>query len=413
VFGVARGDLRFPSIASRAEDAFRAEDYVRAARVLSAAPGAFLRALDRMLRGATGAQQEEIVTLATVAMKSASGRVLLSLREHLMNRFTPDAARVFVGRTKRAWVTPDERAPLQMGPVSRLADAIDGELIDRMPVSSHLVVDPAVLDMALPLSGKASAAGFEVLPRGSRSHIVAEPGDSLRFFTYWREEARRTDYDLSLLMLGEDFSHAGFVSWTNYSDEGVFYSGDIVASPNGATEFIDVRLDMVRPEVHYLVPQVNIYCGESFEEVAESMFGWMLRNEEQRGMPFEARTVRTRSEMRGTGQVALPIVFARNDDGTWSAVWTHLYLQGQTGFNRVEGNRLSTGLLAQGIVGRRYLNMEYLLALRSRVAAKAELWTPGMKLDGPVTFVGREAPEGLPEGSEVFAGDRLTELIPG
>jgi hypothetical protein len=414
VFAVARGDLKAPSIAARAEAAFRAGNPARAARVLSAAPGLLLRSLDRLLRDADYASQDEIVAQAAVAMKSASGRVLLSLREHLVNRATSvRGARVFVGRSKRAWVTPDERGRLAYSSVSRLVSAIDTELLERLPSVGHLVVDPEVLGMALPLSGKASAAGFAVLPRGSRSRIEAVAGDELRFFVYWREQSDRTDYDLSLLMLDGDFNQSGFVSWTNYSDKGMVYSGDIVESRYGATEFIDVQLDMVRSEVRYLVPQVNIYAGESFEDVAESMFGWMLRNKEQRGMPFEAKTVRTRSEMRGAGQVALPIMFVRNSDDTWSAVWTHLYLKGQAGFNRVESNRLSTGLLARGIVSREYLTMEYLANLLSEKADQADLWVPGMKLDGPVTFVGREAPDGLPEGSDVFAGERLSELLPG
>jgi hypothetical protein len=32
--------------------------------------------------------------------------------------------------------------------------------------------------------------------------------------------------------------------------------------------------------------------------------------------------------------------------------------------------------------------------------------------DEPVTFIGIEAPEGLPDGSETYTLDRLSELIP-
>lgn len=96
-------------------------------------------------------------------------------------------------------------------------------------------------------------------------------------------------------------------------------TGDVTEAENGATEFIDVPL--AAAAARYVVPQVNIYSGEWFDEVAESMFGYMTRARAQRGMPFEARTVRTRSDMRGTGRVALPVVFARGDDRVWTAKW--------------------------------------------------------------------------------------------
>ena len=51
----------------------------------------------------------------------------------------------------------------------------------------------------------------------------------------------------------------------------------------------------------FIVPQVNIYSGEGFEEVEESFFGFMLRDGEQKGRPFEPRTVRMKSELRGLG----------------------------------------------------------------------------------------------------------------
>ena len=57
VFAVARGEERFPSLASRAEQAFREGETARAARRLADAPGLLFRSLDRLLRGATAADR--------------------------------------------------------------------------------------------------------------------------------------------------------------------------------------------------------------------------------------------------------------------------------------------------------------------------------------------------------------------
>jgi hypothetical protein len=406
VFAVARGERTARSLAGRAELAFAAGEVGRAAAVLAHAPGRLLRSLDRLLRHAGDpAELDAVLDTVTPVIGGVSGRVLCSVREHLANRAVPDAARVFTTRGRRGWVTPDTRAPLPPDVIERVGALIDAELAGRLPVYERLVVDPAVLDVALPLSGKATEDGLAVLPRGSRSRV---DGEVLRFFTYWRQNSVRTDFDLSTLLLDDDFAYAGHASWTRYREGDMVYSGDITEAPAGATEFIDIPLDTV--EASYLVPTVNVYAGEGFDRVAESMFGWMTRDRDQRGAPFEARTVRTRSDLRGTGRVALPIVFARGADGTWTATWLHLYLTGWPNFNSVETNRLSTGVLARGLVDREYLTVRYLVDLL-RAESVVE-WAPGLRFDKPVTFLGPHRPEGLPEGSTVITLDRLNQLIP-
>ena len=298
-----------------------------------------------------------------------------------------------------------QRPPLPAGLVAELSARLDAEISARLPALERpLLVDPEVLDVALPLSGKATEGGFAVLPRGSRASVS---GELLRFFTYWRQTSRRTDYDLSVLLLDDEFHTAGQVSWTNYRHDGVVHSGDITEAPDGATEFIDVPLTLGG---RYVVPQVYIYAGESFDEVAESMFGYQIRTPDQGGAPFEARTVRARSQLRGQGRIALPMVFAKGEHG-WQAVWLHLYLGGRPSFNRVEDNTFTTADQVRALMERRYLTISYLVD-RWRARAEVTMWD-GRLPDEPVTFIGIEAPEGLPAGSETYTLDRLSELIPG
>jgi hypothetical protein len=405
VFAVARGERKVHNLAGRAEQAIRAGSAGRAASVLSAAPGQLLRSADRLLRSAAGEERDVVVGKVGGALGSASGRVLLSLREHFANRLTPVSVRMYVNRSRRAWIGRDERPPLPADLVAELSSLLDAEIGARLPEPARpLLVDPDVLGVALPLSGKAAEGGFAVLPRGSRAPVT---GELLRFFTYWRQTSRRTDYDLSVLLLDERFHTAGQVSWTNYHHDGAVHSGDITEAKNGATEFIDVPLTIAGK---YVVPQVNIYAGESFDDVAESMFGYQTRALDQRGAPFDARTVRARSQMRGGGRVALPMVFANGERG-WEAVWLHLYLPGMPAFNQVEENRFNTSDRVRALVERRYLTVSYLVDLW-RERAEVTVWD-GRLPDEPVTFVGIEAPEGLPPGSDAITLDRLTELIPG
>jgi hypothetical protein len=116
-----------------------------------------------------------------------------------------------------------------------------------------------------------------------------------------------------------------------------------------------------------------------------------------------------KSELRGPGRVALPMVFMRGDDGRWRAKWMHLHLRGGMEFNRVEGNRVTTSMLVRGIVERRFLTVGYLKDLVD--AEKTSLWD-GTAPDGPVTYIGLDRPEGLHADSRVFTPENLGDLIP-
>ncbi|WP_405833572.1 hypothetical protein [Streptomyces sp. NBC_01176] len=409
VFAVARGEKEARSFDSRVEKLLDEFDVLGAVRLLRSAPGKLFRALDLLLR--IGADQEErdaVVAAAVEAAPAVSGRVVLSVREHFHNRERETGEpRIFVNRRGRAWTTPDHRPTVPAADRDRLIAALDAELRRRLPAPGRLLLDPDVLDVALPLSGRASAAGLGVLPRGS---VSAVDGEQLRFFVYWKEAEERTDYDFSALLLHTDYSTDAWLSYTSLRAVGGEHSGDVTEAPDGASEFISLSLDRVRSA--FIVPQVNIYAGESFEEVEESFFGFMLRDGEQKGRPFEPRTVRMKSELRGVGRVALPLVFRREDDGRWRAKWLHLYLKGISSANRVEENRVSVSKVVRAVVEREHLTVRYLTDLMSGDATAVDLWDGGVP-DEPVTYIGLERPEGLHPDSRVITLENLRDLIPG
>ncbi|MFE7276606.1 hypothetical protein [Streptomyces sp. NPDC057623] len=407
VFAVARGEKEARSFDSLVEELLGMHDVAGAVKLLKSAPGKLFRSLDRLLRMALDQEERDAVaTAAEEVLAEVSGRVLLSVREHLANRAGDTGeARVFVNRLGRAWVTEDERPPVMPPERERLIAVVDAELRRRLAAPGHLLIDPDVLDVALPLSGRAAPAGLGVLPRGSVSPVE---GELLRFFVYWKQAAHRTDFDLSALMLNADYSTVCWLAYTNLKDLEGEHSGDITEAPDGASEFIDLRLGAVRGE--FIVPQVNIFAGEGFEEAEESFFGFMLREAEQRGRPFEPRTVRMKSGLRGPGRVALPLAFRRGADGRWRAKWLHLYLRGTPAANRVEANQVSVATLLRGIVGREQLTVRYLTGLMD--ATTTTVWDGETVPEGPVTFIGLQRPEGLHPESRVVVPENLRDLIP-
>ncbi|WP_327673623.1 hypothetical protein [Kitasatospora sp. NBC_00458] len=411
VFAVARGEKEARSFDGRVEELLGANDVTGAARLLTAAPGKLFRSLDRLLRACrTQDERDAVVAAAEQVAPRVSGRVLLSVREHLLNRAdgTTVGRRVFVNRLGGAWVTTDTRPPVPPSERERLIAAVDAETRRRLPAPGHLLIDPDVLDVALPLSGRATAAGLGVLPRGSLSPV---DGELLRFFVHWKQTARSTDFDLSALVLDASYQTVCWLSYTALTQVEGEHSGDITDAPDGASEFINLRLGAVRGD--FIVPQVNVYSGEGFEQVEESLFGFMLRDGEQHGRPFEARTVRMKSELRGPARVALPLAFVRGRDGEWRAKWLHLYLRGDPDSNRVEGNRVSVATLLRGIVERDHLTVRHLTDLMGGSATATTLWDGTTVPDGPVTFIGLERPEGLHPDSLVVTPANLRDLIPG
>ncbi|MEU6418083.1 TerD family protein [Streptomyces spiralis] len=409
VFAVARGERAARSLDSRVEELLAISDVTGAVELLRTAPGRLFRSLDRLLRAArTQRERDAVVAAAEQVVTDVSGRVVLSARQHLHNRAVETGRRrVFVNRLGRAWVTDDTRAPVRAPERERLIAALDAELRRRLPTVDHLLIDPDALDVALPLSGKATASGFGVLPRGSVSPV---DGELLRFFVYWKQTERTTDYDLSALLLDADYATVSWLSYTNLRDAEGEHSGDITDAPEGASEFINLRLGAVRGSC--VVPQVNIFSGEGFEEVEESFFGFMLREAEQKGRPFEPRTVRMKSELRGPGRVALPLVFLRGADGRWRAKWLHLYLKGTPTSNRVEGNRVTVAALLRAVVEVEQLTVRHLVDLMTDSTTTVTMWDGKTLPAGPVTYIGLERPDGLHPDSRIVTPGNLGDLIP-
>ncbi|GLY52824.1 TerD family protein [Lentzea sp. NBRC 102530] len=367
VFAVARKEKVARSFAGQVELAFADGDTDRAARILANAPGLLLRQLDRLLRNGAA----DLPARVGEAVPQVSSRVLISVLEHLSNRSAPDTARVFATRARRVWIADDDRAPLDPAQVAPIVEVVEDELVRRLPEHSALHVDDEVLDVVVPVSG--TEEGFGVLPRGSK---LTFEGDVLRFFVHWRQQAKRTDYDLSAVLLNEKFEYQGQVSWTQLKDGGAVHSGDVTDASAGATEFVDVH--RLRTNARYVVPQVNIYSGEGFDDVAESMFGFMTRDLDQMGKPFEPSTVRARSSLRGKGKVALPVMFEREGD-TWFGTWLHLYLRGSAWGNRVEENRDVVKLIAAAALRRRYFTVTRVRDLFARM---------GSTVDAPAIRIG-------------------------
>lgn len=395
VFEVARSGENL-SFEAKLEKAFAGKDTKTTLNLFEKSPGLFVKSFNRLLLQSSLSDISDIVAMLEKVLPKVATPTAIGLRQYLGNRRERKTNRLFINKRGTGKVVADEQPVLGSFIVDPILAVIDKEIASRLEDGDY-IVDRNILNVALPLSNRQAGSGLGVLPRGSTDNFSAE---LVRFFIYWKQKSMRTDYDLSAIMLNENFNSVGQLSYTNLRLGGGTHSGDITSAPKGASEFIDVILNKVNAK--YVVPQINVYSGEGFDEVKESFFGYMERDPSDNGKPFEAKTVKTKSELRGKNKVALPLVFIKEDDGTISVKWVHAFIQGMSWGNATENNTLSTSTLIRSIVENDYLTVKYLVDLIANKEGSTVTYTEdidGYKDDVDYSnhkFIGLDVPEGLP-----------------
>lgn len=378
-FDVIGGNKKFKTSSGASHEHFinglHTKDYTDFIKSLKNKVGKLVRSIDSILRNGNTDSLNLLVETIDGRLDGVSGRNLLSLYQHIQNRLDGVSdTRIFVNKLGRGYVISDERKDLKTSYSKTILKIIEKEIYDRVPVIENLKIDPIVNGVAVPLSEKSKSDGLGVLPRGSIINIGKMQGnDSLRFFIYWKENGCRTDYDLSGAFYGENMEYIDQISWTHLrsGDGTIVHSGDFTSAPNGASEFIDIKLDKIDPRIKYIVPTVNKFAGNSFKECEECFFGFMERTANGRGLPFEPTTVKTKFNVKGDGGVAYPLVFVR-ENGVWYAKWLDLYAAARSYCNRVEANKYATMTVAKSIVDNKYLDMETLLGFYLSKSVKNE-----------------------------------------
>lgn len=410
LFAYAHGNVQIKTWANQVHTSIQDGRLAVAIRLLSEKPGYLIRNLDKIARESNDVQFGKLADAVKDHVGSVSGRVLISLSEHLDNRRAKAACRLFVNRSGGAWATPDTLEALAAKRIDQLQFVLWKEISRRIPIKDALLIDPIIETVAIPVSEKTKSEGFRILPRGSVFGLDPTK-DVLRFFLYWHEKTQRTDFDLSAMLYDKDFNMIQHLSYTRLTGQGAVHSGDITSAPNGASEFIDLLLSQIPTEAAFIVPTINHFAGDTFAACKSCFFGFMSRDLAEKGKPFEAATVQLRFDLCGDKKVGVPMVFFRDTDGSFKAKWLDLYLNGQLYGNRVENNKYSAALLAKSLVNRRYLTMGRLLDIY-RDKAKRTIKVGGKLPTKGATYIGLERPEGIPADAEVFTLDNLKALIP-
>ena len=352
------------SFGSRVETLFAQRDIAELVSVLQSRPGEFARRLDATLRRAT--EPEPVLDAFEAVAPQVSTPVLLQLlaqsrapRPLPLRAFTPK------GSFAKVYGIKDDRELLAPEVLARAARICEDALVTRfatLPPLGRCYIDPQLREYRVPLAQRASSKSLRTLVRGSR--LPMPDTRFIRLFLWWKNGRSRTDIDLSAAFFDANFVFRETVAYYNLRDYGGCHSGDIVDAPEGASEFIDLDLDvLVEKGIRYVVTSINSYTQQPYCDLPECFAGWMARTDTASGEIFEPRTVFDRIDIASDTQICLPFVM---DLQELRVIWADLGLTSAPRWNNVGNNLSGISLMLRALVHTPRPDLETLFDLHVR-----------------------------------------------
>lgn len=166
-------------------------------------------------------------------------------------------------------------------------------------------IDPILKNINVPFSVRTNNTSTKTLALGSAIPIDSflspvqraadkkqkQPDDRIRMFLYWNESGTdasgnkvtidRTDIDLACILFDKNFSKLSSCSFSSYNNpSGIEHSGDFVCAPDGAAEFIDIKLNELDDDVAYISMTINNFNGIAYNEIPQCFAGIQINPQE-------------------------------------------------------------------------------------------------------------------------------------
>ncbi|MFJ2320311.1 TerD family protein [Pseudomonas sp. NPDC087817] len=349
---------------SRVETMLAQRDIATLVPILQSRPGEFARRLDVTLRRAT--ETESVLDAFEAVAAHVSSPVLLQLLAQLraprplpLRAFTPK------GSFAKVFAIKDRREPLTPETLARAARICENALVQRfasLPPLGRCFIDPALREYKVPLAQRASSKSLRTLVRGSR--LPVPDTRFIRLFLWWKNGRERTDIDLSAAFFDADFVFKDTVAYYNLKGYGGYHSGDIVDAPDGASEFIDLDIDvLVEQGIRYVVTSINSYTQQPYCDLPECFAGWMARTDTASGEVYEPRTVFDRIDIASDTVICLPFVMDLQER---RMIWADLGLTSSPRWNNVGNNLSGVSLMLRALVHTPRPDLETLFDLHVR-----------------------------------------------
>ncbi|WP_167149814.1 TerD family protein [Actinomyces sp. ZJ308] len=313
-----------PGFGSRLEQTLARRDVEGAVRLLTSRPGVFARRLNHLLHLCQddAARERVIAEFARVA-PGVSLPVLVRLWEYFSSP-GPEVlpwrvVAIKAGTGIKTTLIPSTRHP---GPADAAVVGAVEKALRRRAHLGRITLDQRLYEgYTVPLGQRSASPGLRTAGRGTR--LPLPEGETIRFFLHWRDlpqapevleaaggRGSRVDLDLSAFLVSEDLTRTEQIAYYNLRSAAATHSGDLTSAPQGAAEFIDVRLpEALRQGWRYVVMTVHSFSHHRLNQVPECWAGAMARDgDPQRGEVFEASSVMQRLDLTSPGLNATPFV---------------------------------------------------------------------------------------------------------
>lgn len=264
--------------------------------------GIIARNLDRLVRSTSDVQQ--VLDFWRECAEKVSPEVLWSVYAHfqreLYNR--EEKYRIFIskGEKSKTVIKEDVRKPISATTCRQILEitfnAIQ-EIYKNKPTMNKVYIDPAVQKCKCPNNNRSGNFSNMAMAKGSKIPLP-DNSNFIRGFIWWTnlKNGYRTDIDLSCSFFDEKFRKIDHLYYCNLKNKYAVHSGDITNGGDfngrGVSEFLDINIDEARKNgCRYAVFTVNSFTNEFFSKIEHIKFGFMSREDADKGEIFDPSTV--------------------------------------------------------------------------------------------------------------------------
>lgn len=384
---------------SKLERGLKEKDFDTVIGLLKSRPGEFTRRLNEVLTTFdTNYKQDYTLDAFEKVASDVSTPVLLQLHGFYKTHKTDTEYRLFFpkGKVMKAKAIKNNVSTVPKDLYEEIKHIIANTLRERfskLEVLGKVYVDPELCRYPVPFEGRSLPEMLKPMSRGSKIPIK-EDGNILRLFLHWKNSDQRVDLDLSAVMYNEKWECLTKISYTNLRDKVVnaVHSGDITDAPDGASEFIDINLNLFKTNGgRYVVMNVFSFTRQPYYEIPECFAGWMTRQNSQSGEVFDARTVENKFNLTGESQHDMIMVVDVVDNNiTWldfsinKAAYEDIP-------NNIENSAFSIRMLCKALLEQKRTSLYELLMLHAQARGEV-IYNEDKKEEADVIFDTTELP---------------------
>lgn len=281
------------TFASKSKELEKKGEYKHLVKVLSSRPGELARKMDLILRKIDESERLFVLNQFKSVIGDVSSLILYQLLSHLKN--VENNVRK-VETNKGHFYREVKDGSIDTFSKYILEGIIKDELklrYSNLESLGKVYLDPKLKQYNIPINQRTSSLSSTLVTRGSQ--ITLNLKDVLRIFTYWKNadvsdsivsRTTRIDLDLSASLFDENFNYKNRIGFFNQRGKGVTHSGDIVDAPNGANEFIDFDLKVLKESgIKYIMTYVNVFSGLTFKNF-DCKSGWLNLTKDETTLDF-------------------------------------------------------------------------------------------------------------------------------